>query len=248
MKTKDILKTTVICLAVLALAAGCGKKEEVPEASKIPGVVTDGADINSENAAQPEGSEEAEGTENKSAQAAKKGDKASPSTAPGKNAEKKGSSNEAGSSSEEPKEVSKRWDIEAFQKIELDMKVAEVEKALGVKGESQKGGVWQWNNDGQGVYANTKKDKLSAKFLLVEDYRNYLYPDTDITKKEELKEGMSLSEIEKIIGSPGVPFSEGDIAGIGIYYKTYKWYAENGEYLNIQFGKDGKASIITSAK
>jgi len=137
-----------------------------------------------------------------------------------------------------------------YEKIKSDMSHEEVSDILGSKGSETRSSTtgkseyksFKWEGDNYvRIYVNFKDDKMTSKSQTGIKSKSSSKGGADITmaKYEKIKNGMSVSEVEDIVGSKGEETSSSSIGSSS--YKSYRWKGEKFSFISVRF-KDDKVN------
>jgi len=137
-----------------------------------------------------------------------------------------------------------------YEKIKTGMAYDEVAKLLGSKGEetsSRSSGDTEYKSmkwEGEKfvrVYVNFKDDKVTSKSQTNLTGGSSSKGSADINKEkyDKIKTGMSLKEVQDVIGSKGEETSSSSIGKSA--YQSYKWKGEKYSFITVRL-KDDKVT------
>ncbi|MDH3494831.1 MAG: DUF3862 domain-containing protein [Acidobacteriota bacterium] len=140
--------------------------------------------------------------------------------------------------------------MENYEKIKSGMSYDDVAELLGSKGSetsSRSSGKseyksYKWEGDNYvRVYVNFKDDEMTSKSQTGLKSGSSSKSSSDITmaKYEKIENGMSVSEVEEIIGSKGEETSSSSIGNSS--YKSYRWKGDKFSFISVRF-KDDKVN------
>ena len=140
--------------------------------------------------------------------------------------------------------------MDNYEKIKSGMSYDEVTEILGSKGaETRSSSVgdseyksYKWEGEKYlRVYVNFKDDKMTSKSQtgLKKGSSSTGGADISMGKYEKINNGMSISEVQDIIGSKGEETSSSSIGKSS--YKSFRWKGEKFSYISVRF-KDDKVN------
>lgn len=141
--------------------------------------------------------------------------------------------------------------MDNYEKVKTGMSYDDVTDILGSKGtetRSSKVGTtesksYKWEGDKYvRIYVNFRDDKVTSKSqsgLRGSSSSGGGGSDISMEKYEKINDGMSISEVEEIIGSKGEETSSSSIGKST--YKAYRWKGEKFSFISVRF-KDDKVN------
>ncbi len=140
--------------------------------------------------------------------------------------------------------------MDNYEKIKTGMSYDEVTDILGSKGTETRSSTigkiesksYKWEGDKfVRIYVNFRDDKVTSKSQtgLKSTSSGGGGDDISMAKYEKIENGMSLSEVEDIIGSKGEETSSSSIGKST--YKGYRWKGEKFSFISVRF-KDDKVN------
>lgn len=137
-----------------------------------------------------------------------------------------------------------------YEKIKPGMAYDEVKDILGSTGTETRSSTsgsteyksYKWEGDNYvRIYVNFKDDKMTSKSQTGIKSSSSKSGGADITmaKYEKIKNGMSVSEVEEVVGSKGEETSSSSIGSSS--YKSYRWKGDKFSFISVRF-KDDKVN------
>ncbi|NNE64979.1 MAG: DUF3862 domain-containing protein [Pyrinomonadaceae bacterium] len=137
-----------------------------------------------------------------------------------------------------------------YEKIKSGMSHKEVSDILGSDGSETRSSTsgnteyksYKWEGDNYvRIYVNFKDDKMTSKSQTGLKSSSSSGGGADISKAkyDKIETGMSIDEVEKIIGSKGEETSSSSVGSSS--YKSFRWKGEKFSFISVRF-KDDKVS------